>query len=101
MTDMTVAKTILQQLGGNRFVAMTGTKNFVGCDDALVMSLPRNKSKANKLRIVLTPMDTYTMEFQKINMKKMTVETVKTVENVYCDLLQDAFMTETGMYTSL
>jgi hypothetical protein len=30
MTDMTVSQTILSQLGGKRFIAMTGSKNFVG-----------------------------------------------------------------------
>jgi hypothetical protein len=30
MTDMTVARTILDQLGGARFVAMTGAREFVG-----------------------------------------------------------------------
>jgi hypothetical protein len=28
MTDMKVSQTILSQLGGNRFIAMTGSKNL-------------------------------------------------------------------------
>jgi hypothetical protein len=50
MTDMTVSQTILSELGGNRFIAMTGSKNFVGSDDALSFKL------AKYMRIVLTPM---------------------------------------------
>ena len=30
---MTVAKTILEHLGGNKFRMMTGAKNFVGYED--------------------------------------------------------------------
>lgn len=57
MTDMTVSQTILSQLGGNRFIAMTGSKNFVGSDDALSFKLVPNQSKAKYMRIVLTSMD--------------------------------------------
>ena len=39
-TDLTVANTILQQLGGNKFRVMTGAKNFVGSNDALTFRLP-------------------------------------------------------------
>jgi len=57
MTDMTVSQTMLSQLGGNRFIAMTGSKNFVGSDDALSFKLVPNQSKAKYMRIVLTSMD--------------------------------------------
>ena len=48
---MSVARTILSQLGGNKFAAMTGAKNFVDCGDALSMRIGRNKtsSKTNVL----------------------------------------------------
>ena len=57
MTDLTVSQTILSQPGGNRFIAMTGSKNFVGSDDALSFELVPNQSKAKYMRIVLTPMN--------------------------------------------
>jgi hypothetical protein len=57
MTDMTVSQTILSQLGGNRFIAMTGSKNFVESDGALSFKLVPNQSKAKYMRIVLTSMD--------------------------------------------
>jgi hypothetical protein len=39
MTDMTVARTILDQLGGARFVAMTGAREFVGSADSLTFKV--------------------------------------------------------------
>lgn len=96
---MSVAKTILEQLGGRRFVVMTGSKDFVGSNNSLTMRLTKNKSGANKLRITLTPADTYTMEFMKFSPKHLTVTTVTTREGVYCDNLQEVFTDVTGLYT--
>lgn len=44
MAELTVAKTILEQLGGSRFLALTGSRNLVGDDTSLTMRLARNKS---------------------------------------------------------
>jgi len=110
MSNTDVASTILSQLGGNRFVAMTGSKNFVAGNQeegSLSMKLARNSSKANHLRIILTALDTYKLEWIKItnptvrNNFNSKIEVVKTEVNIYCDMLRDCFETETGMYTSL
>ena len=37
---MTIANTILEQLGGNKFIAMTGAKNFLSNGSTLRMTLP-------------------------------------------------------------
>ena len=39
MSNMTVAKTILEQLGGNKFRAMTGAKQFMGFAEGLAMKI--------------------------------------------------------------
>ena len=39
---MKVAQTIFEQLGGNKFVAMTGSKNFVASENFLRMNLTKN-----------------------------------------------------------
>lgn len=106
---MRVAEIILNQLGGNRFVAMTGSKNFVSDGNTLRMSLYKNASKANRLWITLDPDDTYTMRFfrytaPRVNSKTMRfypekVTEVKTIHTVYCDQLQDLFTEVTGLYT--
>ena len=62
---MSIAKTILEQLGGNKFVVMTGAKNFVDCGDALSMRIGRNKTSSNYLKITLNSMDTYDMKLSQ------------------------------------
>lgn len=100
--DMTTAQTILAQLGGNRFRAMTGADNFTGSADALTFSLPRGaKNKANKVRVTLTPADLYTVEFFRLARRALVCETVGTVEGVYADQLARVFETATGLRVSL
>lgn len=97
---MQVAQTILDQLGGNRFRAMTGAKDFVGSANSLMFRLPRaGKNGINKVRITLTPNDTYKVEFMKL--RKLEVKTVSTHEEIYCDMLTELFEDHTGLYTSL
>ena len=65
MTEtMSIASIILEQLGGNKFIAMTGASHFVSDGNTLRMTLPKNGSKANRLYITLDEgTDTYTMRF--------------------------------------
>ena len=100
MSDMTVAKTILEQLGGNKFRVMTGAKNFMGFTDGLVMKIGRNSSNSNYLKITLNSMDTYDMEFAKVT-RMVEKKSVTEYNNIYCDMLTDQFTSHTGMYTSL
>lgn len=61
-----IASTILQQLGGNRFLLTTGAKQLVAIKNGIRFRIGRNSSKANMVRIVLKADDTYKMEFIKI-----------------------------------
>ena len=65
MTNKEIANTILQQLGGNKFIVMTGAKNFIVIENGLEFSIGRNGSQANTVRIVLDWDDTYSMSFIK------------------------------------
>ena len=95
---MSVAETILQQLGGQRFTAMTGSKNSLADGNRLTITLDEAT-------------DTYRMRFYKYTagrLNKKTFEWVpdKVVEvaefdNVYCDMLQELFTQVTWMYTRL
>ena len=58
-----VADIIMEQLGGGRFIAMTGSKKFISDGNTLRMTLAKNKSEANRLFITLEGDDTYTMRF--------------------------------------
>ena len=108
---MTIANTILEQLGGNKFIAMTGAKNFVSDGNTLRMTLPKNRSKANRLYITLDASDTYTMHFFKYTAGRLNKkafawspdkkEDIENISGVYADMLQDIFTSVTGMYTHL
>ena len=98
MTDKTVAKTILSQLGGPRFAIMTGAKNFMSDKKTLYFSIPRAKG-VNRIAVTLTPEDLYDMEFSYFHGGKLTVK--NTVRGVYNDQLESIFTTETGLYTRL
>ena len=98
-----VARTILEQLGGNRFVAMTGAKDFVGGPDFLAFKLPARFAQdgINYVRITLDPDDTYTMSFCKCNWRTLVKYEIAEHDRVYCDSLQSIFRTSTGLDTSL
>ena len=101
-----IAKTILQQIGGNHFIVMTGSKKFVDLGKGLRMSLSKNKTSANRLDIILDEgTDTYQMRFYRQALSKKTFEVKLTeiaqYEDVYCDMLEEIFTSVTGLYTRL
>ena len=100
MSDMRVAETILEQLGGNKFCMMTGAKNLGGTENSLSMRIGRNSSNSNYLKITLNMMDLYDMEFCKLT-KMGEKKSVTEYNNVYNDMMTDQFTAHTGMYTSL
>jgi hypothetical protein len=93
----TVALTILKQLGGNRFLTMTGAKNLLAHTDALSFKLPRNMSKGNYMKITLNGNDLYDIEFSRIH--NLEVKVLNTVNDVYKDQLEEIFTSMTGLYT--
>ena len=104
-----IANTILEQLGGRRFIVMTGAKDFVAIDNGLRFTIGRNASKANRVAIKLNSLDLYDIEFfyyrpWRFNARTMKEvpekrETIKTFDGAYCDMLQPIFTETTGMYT--
>ena len=108
---MNTATTILQQLGGNKFLVMTGSKNFLYAEKSetvenewLRMDLTKNSANVNRLKITLNADDTYTMKFYKQVIKNyvdVVISNEQTFEGVYCDMLQEIFTKVTGLKTSL
>lgn len=92
---------VLKQLGGNRFIAMTGAKDFFKDDKKQLMGfkIGRNSKGVNYVKITLNSMDTHDMEFINIRNFKITVKSE--AKGVYNDMLQEIFTQHTGMYTSL
>lgn len=95
------AGTILTQLGGNKFIVMTGAKEFWRNDKTrqIGFKIGRNSESINHVRIKLNSMDTYDMEFLQVRGTNIKVKSK--AEGIYNDQLQSVFTKHTGMYTHL
>jgi hypothetical protein len=98
--SMEVAETILAQLGGGRFVAMTGAKLLMGGPDFLQFRIGAGARQGiNSVRIELSPDDTYTMIFSKI--RGVDVKEQHRLAGLYVDQLRPTFTEKTGFDTAL
>ena len=96
--DKRQAGEMLKQLGGNKFIAMTGAKNFAVGPKGASFKIGRNSKNVNYVRIDLKN-DLYDMEFIQMRAGKLKVKSKE--KGVYADQLQKMFTKNTGMYTSL
>ncbi|WP_218575527.1 hypothetical protein [Pseudomonas sp. EMN2] len=101
-----VSETILKQLGGARFLAMTGAKHLMFCDGNLRFKLSNNFAKdgINFVDIQLTKADLYEVKYSKIthSRTKGPQELIIARDSmVYGDMLRSTFTAATGLYTSL
>lgn len=95
-----IGQTILKQLGGNKFIAMTGAKNFIWLKSGVQFDLSSRmtKNKAKRITIELVN-DLYTINFYKIrglDFTKLTSKVGITAEN-----LASTFSSLTGLTTKL
>ena len=94
------AKTLLRQLGGNKFIMMTGAKQMSIGKDGLTMKIGRNSKSITHVAIDLDRgKDLYIMKF--IRVRKGIPKVVKQYDSVYADNLNNIFEKETGLYTRL
>lgn len=94
MSDLTVAKTILDQLGGTGVLTMMcGRKGYLGDKDSVSFKVGKNARGVTACRIVLLPSDTYQVTFFG---RSYGIKSEHT--DVYVDVLRDLFERETGMY---
>lgn len=94
-----VPATILSQLGGQRFKAMTGAKEFVYGPNLLQFRVGRNSNSVTKVRVELMPTDLYAMTFYRgagLNLREYT----KSV-GLCAERLQEVFTRNTGLDTHL
>jgi hypothetical protein len=98
---------ILRQLGGNRFIAMTGAKNFVYGGRTLSFQIGRNPKGINLVHVTLEPSDLFTVEFFRVRGGgartgyRTSRTRVAAAEHVDSENLAAAFERETGLRTSL
>lgn len=98
-TDKSVAIEILRQLGGNRFIVMTGAKNFACTNNSFLCQIPMKKDRISHIKITLTPLDLYDIEF--ISCWGNEIKIISTVTGVYNDMLQDIISDKTGLRLTL
>ena len=94
-----IEQEILRQLGGNKFIAMTGAKNFIAGYGILAFRIPKAMNGINAVRITLNSLDLYDMKFFRIY--GFDMKQVAEVNGVYNDQLQSIFTAKTGLYTHL
>ena len=96
---MNVSQIILQQLGGTRFMSMTGAKNFITTDRTLSMKVGKNSKGVSHITITLVN-DLYTIEALSIRGFNEPKSKGK-FEGVHAENLRSSFTSLTGMETSL
>ena len=97
--DRKKAAIILKQIGGNKFIAMTGAKGFAFSDKYMSFKIGKNSKGINFVRIGHNAKDLYDMEFGFVSVRGIKVK--KKVKDVYADMLGTMFEKYTGMRTSL
>ena len=97
---MNIADIILEHLGGNKFIAMTGAKFFVNTGNGLQFSIGAGAiNKANKVLITLGADDLYTVKF--FNIRGLNIVNKGEFEGIYADRLRALFTEQTGFALSL
>ncbi len=96
-----VAETILVQLGGGRFITITGARNFLADGNTLRFRLPSNFAKLgiNVVSVRLNGRDLYDVTFTRVRGNRSMV--IAEHQDVYSDSLREIFTSETGLDTSL
>lgn len=99
---MKAYETILQQLGGNTFIAMTGARLSFDGDNKLIAKIKGSK-KYNHVEITHNSLDLYDIRFVKIGGQKTmyAIKKDETFNNVYADKMVNLIESETGLYLSL
>ncbi len=92
-----IVNQVINQLGGNKFLAMTGATIGYYCQTVCVKF--KGSSKANIMYIELNGSDTYTVRIAKSVGYKFTEVVIW--NNVYAQQLQSVFTQATGLRTSL
>lgn len=93
------SKTILDQLGGRRFIMMTGAKNFLTDGSDLTFSIPSARNGINRVQIKLNELDLYDIEFGRY--QSLNYRTKAVLTNISCSALRETFTAHTGLYTAL
>ncbi len=97
-----ITQAILEQLGGHRFLAMTGVKQMLALSNGLMVYIPETKyGRGTVLKITLNAFDWYDLEvftLKRGTRKRIPLETAKDVD---CSELMEVVERMTGLYLTL
>lgn len=96
-----IAKVIAAQLGGGRFVVMTGANRMLAVERGLQFKLPSNFAKdgINCVEVKLNDRDLYDLSFKRI--RGLNVTLVAEAENIDAEALRGVFAEATSLAVSL
>lgn len=93
---MAIAEEIVKQLGGRRFIMMTGAYDFLTLDSGVRFKLLGGFTKQgiSLVEVILEPSGTYRVRFEAAGGRIVSEH-----ENIYSDQLRELFTSETGLDT--
>jgi len=97
--SMEVAQNIIAQLGGQRFVMMTGARQLMYTGRGVRFRLPSARQKINVVEITLNAADTYDVQFMRV--RGFDAKVVSESSGVFCDQLRELFEGQTGLATRI
>ena len=97
LKTMNTANQILSQLGGDKFIAMTGAACF--SDGNTLISKFKGSKVANIMYITLNEKDLYDVKICKF--RGVSLNVVKEAKDCYADMLKQIFENTTGLRASL
>ena len=107
---MKICDIIFSQLG-RQTLALLGAHNLVDLKDGLQFHI-QGSENVHMLQIILKPCDTYTLNFWFLKKRSWQLskddkldlydwKLVKSIDQIYFDMLHDAIEEVTGLYTTL
>lgn len=94
-----VAIGIIEALGGNQFIKMTGAHKLIPLDNGVLISLPNNlaKSGINRVKVKLMPTGLHDIRFIRSDSETYTRTDVWALGGVASDALASEFTQHTGL----
>lgn len=97
-----IAETILEQMGGFRFIKMVGARNLTSRDEGTTLGFHFKMCRKSNICLVhLNEMDLYDVSFHQYSRKNLTTTEKKVYRGVYAEELQRIFTEYTGLDTHL
>ena len=97
MTNQQIAATTRQQLGGQKFIVMTGATCYSDLNTLVVKF--KGSKVANIMYVEYTSLDLYNIKICKY--RGLDVKVISETKNAYADMLRPIFEKITGLATRL